>query len=243
MWCFFNCPLNLPTQQAVVCLSFTAGDVATWSGVVTGGLMLLSPLLFERWGWRGVANTTPNMLLWGGSAFFAACIAYQHLFGATVAAGGAAAAGPVSLMLLQVGFGVYSLMVVGQFRCSISRLCLLWLRSGRLTCCCGQAVRRVAACIAYQHLFGAAVAADGAAAAGPVSLMLLQVSCDFVSLLMVVGKFRCSSRTTSLLYSGSGRPTCCCGEAALSSLPALPTSTCLALLWQQAVLLLLVQSA
>jgi hypothetical protein len=42
------------------------------------------------------------MLLWGGSAFFAACIAYQHLFGAAVAAGGAAAAGPVSLMLLQV---------------------------------------------------------------------------------------------------------------------------------------------
>ncbi|WIA39917.1 hypothetical protein OEZ86_013359 [Tetradesmus obliquus] len=83
---------------------FTAflGDVATWSGVVTGGLMLLSPLLFERWGWRGVANTTPNMLLWGGSAFFAACITYQHLFGAAVAAGGAAAAGPVSLVLLQV---------------------------------------------------------------------------------------------------------------------------------------------
>ncbi|WIA39919.1 hypothetical protein OEZ86_013359 [Tetradesmus obliquus] len=78
------------------------GDVATWSGVVTGGLMLLSPLLFERWGWRGVANTTPNMLLWGGSAFFAACITYQHLFGAAVAAGGAAAAGPVSLVLLQV---------------------------------------------------------------------------------------------------------------------------------------------
>ncbi|WIA39918.1 hypothetical protein OEZ86_013359 [Tetradesmus obliquus] len=77
-------------------------DVATWSGVVTGGLMLLSPLLFERWGWRGVANTTPNMLLWGGSAFFAACITYQHLFGAAVAAGGAAAAGPVSLVLLQV---------------------------------------------------------------------------------------------------------------------------------------------
>jgi ATP/ADP translocase len=67
--------------------------------------MLLSPLLFERWGWRGVANCTPNMLLWGGSAFFAACIVYQHLFGAAVAAGGAAAAGPVSLMLLQVGAG------------------------------------------------------------------------------------------------------------------------------------------
>jgi hypothetical protein len=73
--------------------------------------MLLSPLLFERWGWRGVANCTPNMLLWGGSAFFLACIAYQHMFGAAVAAGGAAAAGPVSLILLQV-------------RCSLRSCCL-----------------------------------------------------------------------------------------------------------------------
>lgn len=55
----------------------TTGDVATWSGVVTGGLMLLSPLLFERLGWRGVANATPTILLYGGSAFFLACIVYQ----------------------------------------------------------------------------------------------------------------------------------------------------------------------
>lgn len=54
-----------------------AGDVATWSGVVTGGLMLLSPLLFERLGWRGVAGATPKILLYGGSAFFLACIVYQ----------------------------------------------------------------------------------------------------------------------------------------------------------------------
>lgn len=39
--------------------------------------MLLSPLLFERLGWRGVANATPKILLYGGSAFFAACIVYQ----------------------------------------------------------------------------------------------------------------------------------------------------------------------
>jgi AAA family ATP:ADP antiporter len=77
------------------------GDVATWSGVVTGALMLLSPLLFERWGWRGVANATPNMLLFGGTVFFLACIVYQHLFGAAAAAAGAAAAGPGSLVLLQ----------------------------------------------------------------------------------------------------------------------------------------------
>lgn len=63
--------------------------------------MLLSPLLFERWGWRGVANATPNIFLFGGSAFFVMCIAYQHLFGAAVAGGGAAAAGPAGLALLQ----------------------------------------------------------------------------------------------------------------------------------------------
>jgi len=39
--------------------------------------MLLSPLLFERLGWRGVAGATPKILLFGGSAFFCACIAYQ----------------------------------------------------------------------------------------------------------------------------------------------------------------------
>jgi AAA family ATP:ADP antiporter len=39
--------------------------------------MLLSPLLFERLGWRGVANATPKILLYGGSAFFVACITYQ----------------------------------------------------------------------------------------------------------------------------------------------------------------------
>lgn len=39
--------------------------------------MLMSPLLFERLGWRGVANTTPTILLYGGSAFFVGCIAYQ----------------------------------------------------------------------------------------------------------------------------------------------------------------------
>jgi hypothetical protein len=42
---------------------FTAflGDVATWTGVVTGGLMLATPLLFDRLGWRGVASATPQV--------------------------------------------------------------------------------------------------------------------------------------------------------------------------------------
>ncbi len=64
--------------------------------------MLLSPLLFERLGWRGVAGATPAILLWGGAVFFAACIAYQHTFGVTVAAGGAAAGGAAGVALLQV---------------------------------------------------------------------------------------------------------------------------------------------
>lgn len=57
------------------------GDVATCTGAVTGTLMLLTPLLFSRLGWRGVAAATPLILTWGGGAFFAACIAYQHFFG------------------------------------------------------------------------------------------------------------------------------------------------------------------
>lgn len=85
---------------------FTAfsGEVATWTGVVTGVLMLASPLLFEHLGWRGVANTTPRLLLWGGCSFFTACIAYQQLYGTAAAAamsGGAAAAAVAGLPLLQ----------------------------------------------------------------------------------------------------------------------------------------------
>ena len=44
--------------------------------------MFASPLLFDRVGWRGVANATPNFMLWAGLPFFAGCIAF------TFAAGG-----------------------------------------------------------------------------------------------------------------------------------------------------------
>lgn len=47
-----------------------------------GTLMFASPLLFDRVGWRGVANATPNFMLWAGLPFFAGCIAF------TFAAGG-----------------------------------------------------------------------------------------------------------------------------------------------------------
>ncbi len=52
------------------------GDVAMWTGIVTGTLMFASPLLFERWKWRGVAGATPAFMLWTGLPFFAGCIVY-----------------------------------------------------------------------------------------------------------------------------------------------------------------------
>ena len=39
------------------------GDVAMWTGLVTGSLMLCSPLLFDRFGWRGVAGATPRFMI------------------------------------------------------------------------------------------------------------------------------------------------------------------------------------
>jgi hypothetical protein len=49
---FFTTADVATTQHAIVSVFAYR---RTWSGVVTGGLMLLSPLLFERWGWRDVA--------------------------------------------------------------------------------------------------------------------------------------------------------------------------------------------
>jgi hypothetical protein len=39
--------------------------------------MVLSPALFARMGWKGVAGATPRVLLVGGVAFFSACIVFQ----------------------------------------------------------------------------------------------------------------------------------------------------------------------
>lgn len=78
------------------------GDVATWQGVVTCALMVLSPYLFHQWGWRGVAAATPAMLLWGGSAFFAACFVYQYCFAAGhVTTAAALASGGAATVMLQ----------------------------------------------------------------------------------------------------------------------------------------------
>lgn len=74
------------------------GDVAMWTGVVTGSLMLISPILFEKLGWKGVANATPQILLWGGGVFFIGCILFQNSFGTL---GAAALASGHALAMLQ----------------------------------------------------------------------------------------------------------------------------------------------
>lgn len=55
------------------------GEVAMWTGIVTGTLMLLSPSLFRMWKWRGVARATPNFLRFTGLPFFLGCIGYALL--------------------------------------------------------------------------------------------------------------------------------------------------------------------
>ena len=61
------------------CMSGQAflGEVATWTGIVTGTLMFASPALFARWKWRGVAGATPAFMLWTGLPFFVGCVLYN----------------------------------------------------------------------------------------------------------------------------------------------------------------------
>ena len=49
--------------------------MATVTGLLTGGLMLISPVMFARLGWRGAAQMSPRVLFWGGSLFFSLAIA------------------------------------------------------------------------------------------------------------------------------------------------------------------------
>ena len=72
--------------------SAVMGDVAMWTGIVTGSLMLLSPSLFRAWKWRGVAGATPKFMLVAGLPFFigSAAFAWAHP-GAAGAASPAAA--------------------------------------------------------------------------------------------------------------------------------------------------------
>lgn len=57
--------------------SAVLGDTAMWTGMVTGGLMLLSPTLFGALGWEGVAKATPRVMLLAGTPFFLGCITYN----------------------------------------------------------------------------------------------------------------------------------------------------------------------
>ncbi|KFM23748.1 ADP,ATP carrier protein 1, chloroplastic [Auxenochlorella protothecoides] len=60
------------------------GDTAMWTGIVTGSLMLLSPTLFARLGWEGVAKTTPRLMLYAGTPFFLGCIGYNFWLSGTL---------------------------------------------------------------------------------------------------------------------------------------------------------------
>lgn len=53
------------------------GDTAMWTGIVTGSLMFVSPSLFRRLGWEGVAKATPRVMLFVGTPFFMGAIVYN----------------------------------------------------------------------------------------------------------------------------------------------------------------------
>jgi ATP:ADP antiporter, AAA family len=61
--------------------SFTAflGDVASLTGIVTVGMMLLAPTAFKVLGWRKTARATPTLLLFAGAPFFVACAVFQAM--------------------------------------------------------------------------------------------------------------------------------------------------------------------
>eukprot|EP01026_Neomeris_dumetosa_P060086 TRINITY_DN5642_c0_g2_i2.p1 TRINITY_DN5642_c0_g2~~TRINITY_DN5642_c0_g2_i2.p1 ORF type:complete len:664 (-),score=81.95 TRINITY_DN5642_c0_g2_i2:1086-3077(-) len=80
------------------------GDVAAWTGWVTGSLMLLAPILFTKFGWKGVAVTTPIMLTTFGVFFFGACFVYQLV---------PAAANLECLRLLTIGGAILCIVAKG----------------------------------------------------------------------------------------------------------------------------------
>ena len=66
-----------------------------WTGLVTGTMMIVSPIIFRRLGWKGVAKATPTFLCFTGVPFFGGCLAYSLFKPA-----GAAAAAPLKVLVL-----------------------------------------------------------------------------------------------------------------------------------------------
>ena len=96
------------TKQAECCnlnpkrhMQAFMGDVAMWTGIVTGSMMFVSPWIFSRLGWKGVAKATPNFLCWTGVPFFVACIALALL-------------NPASILPLRILVAVGALLQVGS---------------------------------------------------------------------------------------------------------------------------------
>ncbi|KAL6780185.1 AAA3 [Auxenochlorella protothecoides x Auxenochlorella symbiontica] len=82
------------------------GDTAMWTGIVTGSLMLLSPTLFARLGWEGVAKTTPRLMLYAGTPFFLGCIGYNFWLSGTLN-------GPMALKTLVMLGALLQVLVKG----------------------------------------------------------------------------------------------------------------------------------
>ena len=83
------------------------GEVAMWTGLVTGTLMFASPVLFDRLGWRGVAGATPIFMLWAGMPFFAGVVLYTLLPSSS-----AATVGPAMLKILVITGAVVQVSIV-----------------------------------------------------------------------------------------------------------------------------------
>jgi ATP:ADP antiporter, AAA family len=81
------------------------GDVAMWTGIVTGSLMLLSPSLFRAWKWRGVAGATPKFMLVAGLPFFVGSAVYAWAHPAAGAGGAALAPGAARWLAVLVAMG------------------------------------------------------------------------------------------------------------------------------------------
>lgn len=97
--------------------SAVMGDVAMWTGLVTGSLMLLSPTLFRLWRWHGVAGATPRFMLAAGLPFFAGSALFAVIYPASAFAVASAVTGstgptPAATAALQALVVIGALLLV-----------------------------------------------------------------------------------------------------------------------------------